>query len=344
MACSGGADSVAMLGLLHLLAPGDGLTLSVGHVDHGLRPSSPQDAALVVDLAERLDLPVTVTPLSLPAGPGLPARARKARHAALAEQARAHGAKFVALGHTATDQAETMVLHLSRGAALLGLAAMTEHDPWPIEIASDGGLPVPGGILRPLLDLTRDQARQLAQRLSLPFVDDPTNADQAHPRALVRHQVLPALRRLNPRIEQALLRTAEHARDAEQALEQWADRECRARRLPLTTASPDDLMPSAHATPRLDTDPPVTLAARWSTQGLNQLPRAVRTRFVRRICRAAGSPEDALSARTMASIDDALLDPGPGRTWDLYPRRRLCIEKGELWVEDAEAATRAANH
>lgn len=325
---------MTLLGLLHLLAGPDRLRLAVGHVDHGLRPASADEAALVQRQAERLGVPVAVTRLRLAPGPGLPARARHARRAALRAQAQAAGASWVALGHTATDQAETVLLHLSRGAGLDGLSAMAGHDRWP-----DGE---PGGVVRPLLDLPRAEARALAQRLSLPFVDDPTNDDRRHPRVRVRHEVLPVLRQHNPQVEAALCRVAAHARDAEAALGVWVERQWRSRRRPTVGSAPADPgVPAVGASARDGSGEeragkhPVTSAARWSTEGIQQLPRAVRTRFVRRLCRAAGCPEDALAARTLASIDDALLHPGPRRAWDLHPRLRLCLWQGELWMEDA---------
>ena len=91
----------------------------------------------------------------------------------------------------------------------------------------------------------------------------------------------------------------------------------------------------AHADAAAEIEHDVTCGARWSTEGLQRLPVAVRTRFVRRLCRAAGSPDDALAARTLASIDDALLHPGPARSWDLHPKLRLVLAQGELWIEPA---------
>lgn len=315
VACSGGPDSVALLGLLLLLAPRERLRLSVGHVDHGLRSASADEAALVRRLAEDRGLPFALDRLELAPGPGLPARARTARRTALREQARRQGATFVALGHTATDQAETILLHLARGAGLPGLAAMAGLEPW----GDDAG-DLAGGWLRPLLGLERETTRELAQRLRLPFVDDPTNLDRSHPRVRMRLELLPALRELNPRVEAALARAADHARQAEDALQQWVDRELRARRRPPAL---DPVLPS------------VTSAPRWSTEGMAELPVAVRTRIVRRVCQAAGAPDDALAARTLASIDDALARPGPGRAWDLHPRIRVHVANGELWTEDA---------
>lgn len=329
VACSGGPDSVALLGLLCLLAPRERLQLSVGHVDHGLRPSSADEAALVRRLAEAHGLPFALDRLALEPGPGLPARARQARRAALREQARRHGAGLVALGHTATDQAETILLHLARGAGLPGLAAMAALEPW-----GDGAGDLAGGWLRPLLALERHETRELAERLRLPFVDDPTNLDRSHPRVRMRLELLPALRELNPRVEVALARTAAHARQAEEALQQWVDHELRAR---CPVAAAGDSASARAPDPR-----PVTSAPRWSTEGMAALPVAVRTRIVRRVCQAAGAPEDALPARTLASIDDALAQPGPARAWDLHPWIRVHVANGELWTEDVAPPPNAA--
>ncbi len=334
VACSGGADSVALLGLLHLLSGRDGLALSVGHVDHGLRPTSGHEAQQVVALATSLGLPVAVGTPGLSTGPGLPARARQARRQVLTTQAQQHGASMIVLGHTATDQAETILLHLTRGAGLAGLSAMSEYEP-----GVDGTLV---GCLRPMLDLSRAEARALAQRLGHRFVDDPTNEDRSHPRVRIRHQVLPALARQNPRVEQALARAATHARQAEHALQVWVSRELHARRRPATDGGASEVIAGArvvdrvgqaHTDPRPGCGPDVTSGARWSTEGMERVPSAIRTRFIQRVCRAAGAPDDAMSAQTLASIDDALAHPGPARTWDLHPAVRLRIDAGELWAE-----------
>ncbi len=347
VACSGGADSVALLGLLGLLARTDRLRLSVGHVDHGLRAESADEAAMVGELARAQGWSFAVTRLELAPGAGLPARAREARREALRAQARDHGAQWIALGHTATDQAETILMHLTRGASLLGLAGMVSHE-WGDE----------GGWVRPLLDLERERARATAERLGLPFVDDPTNEDRRHPRVRVRHEVLEVLRLLNPKVESALARAATHAREAEEALGAWVEEELERRRVDPGTPSASGgaaapgvaiLEPvgprsdgEAHAAAGCEGGGDVTSGARWSTEGMNQLPRAVRTRFVRQVCRAAGAPDDALRTTTLASIDTALLDPGPPRSWDLHPHLRLCVARSELWVETC--ATRALNH
>lgn len=208
--CSGGPDSIAALGLLSLLCRSERLELIVGHVDHGLRAESGAEAEQVQQVASALRLAYLRTKLELTRGSGLPARAREARRSALEHQREACGATAIVLAHTATDQAETMFMHLCRGAGLDGLAAMpTFEAPW----------------LRPLLGLTRAQTRELCGVLGLPFVDDPTNADTDALRIWLRERVLPRMREENPKLELALLGLARQAGDAERALCGWAQAE-----------------------------------------------------------------------------------------------------------------------
>lgn len=302
VAASGGADSTALLGLLGLLAPGDGLGLCVGHVDHGLRPESHDEAAAVAALASTRGLECRITRVDLRPGPGLPARAREARRAALRAQAAALGASRIALGHTATDQAETVLLHLTRGAGLDGAAAMSAIDPpW----------------IRPLLGVTRSETAALCRRLGLGFVDDPTNHDPASPRVRLREQVLPILRAHNPAIERSLGALSRQARDADEALEVWAEREALARRVPAEGGG-----------------------LRWRVDDLATLPRAVRTRALRRMLLAAGADRAALGERVVADIDRALAAReaargrhgaalGP-REWHLRPKVRLRLDRDGL--------------
>ena len=312
VACSGGADSTALLGLLALIREGDRLELTVGTVDHGLRPESAAEAAHVATLSAELGLPLRSTRLNLAAGPGLPARAREARRAAL--QAMAGAGTAIALGHTRSDQAETVLMHATRGAGLDGLAAMPPWDPpW----------------LRPLLGVGRATTRALCQQLGLGFIDDPSNLDLRHPRVRMREQLLPGLRQDNPRVEVALAALAEQAADAEVALVAWAVREERGRRL-------------GHN--------------HWATEGLDGLPRAIRTRVLRRICELGGVDMGALGHSAIASVDRALCgraaavnapDAGSAsparapRTWDLRPGLRLRLDRGGLRLGPAAAPSEA---
>lgn len=307
VACSGGPDSVTMLGLLHLLMGPDNLRLVIAHCDHGLRAESVAEAELVRALGERLGLPVLVDDLELQPGPGLAARAREARRAALRRRAIEHGARFIALGHTATDQAETVLLHLCRGAGLPGLSGMPVLRP---EAWSTSALvTAPTGWLRPMLELTRTQTRALATRLELPFVDDPTNVDVSHPRVRIRCEVLPKLAMIRDGVERAIATAAEHARDAHQALQVWITAEVLRRRGEIG----------------------------WSIVGLNELPRAVRSGVLRSICAEEGVDLDALHQRTLAAIDAAVCEGGRRRRWDLHPGRRLHVDAGRVRVESVAA-------
>jgi tRNA(Ile)-lysidine synthase len=296
---------VALLGLLHLLARSDGWTLCVGHVDHGLRDESASEAEAVRSLAHDLGVPCEVRRLTLEPGPGLPDRARKARHQALREMARHVGTTVLALGHTATDQAETVLLHLCRGAGLDGLSAMPRAQP---------GVGSEPAVVRPLLDLTRAEVRELAQRLELPFVDDPTNDEPAHPRVVIRSEILPRLEALRSGAVEAIAAAADRLREADEALDAWAARELAQRRI----------------------EDPRGSAAR--AVGMSGLPRAVRTRMIRAIALQGGVQPDAIGRRLIDQVDRALHEggdrgAGPARSWDLAPGRRLWLADGHLRLE-----------
>jgi tRNA(Ile)-lysidine synthase len=185
---SGGPDSVALLHCLVTLRPVLDLDLVVAHVDHGLRPEAAAEAARVTARAEAWGVPAVVERVHLRSrgarGPGEEpwagpeAEARRARLAALAARAGALGAQRIALGHTADDQAETVVMRLLAGAGPLGL----------------GGIPpVRGPYVRPLIETTRAEVLAHLVRHGLDWADDPTNRDPAFLRNRVRHDVLPFL-------------------------------------------------------------------------------------------------------------------------------------------------------
>jgi len=178
LAVSGGRDS-AGLALLVARARGD-LVLTVAHVRHGLRDDD-ADAAAAAAVAQHLGLPITVRAVAVRrGGEGIEAAARDARHAALAAVARDCGAHAVLLGHTADDQAETVLLALGRGTGVRGLGGMRQ-------VRDGDGVQ----ILRPMLRLRRADVAAVAA--GLPTVEDPTNADPDQRRRRVRTAVLPAL-------------------------------------------------------------------------------------------------------------------------------------------------------
>lgn len=212
VACSGGPDSLALVaattargGVAHRL----GVTAVV--VDHGLQPGSAAVARRAADECRRLgvgDVRVVAAPDQtwLPGGPE--ARARAARYRALDDAAHQAGASAVLLGHTADDQAETVLLGLARGSGARALAGMPERR---------------GHYRRPFLGLPR-----VTVRAAFDLVDvwrDPHNADSRYARARVRHAVLPLLEHeLGPGIGAALARSAAAVREETEAVDAWADR------------------------------------------------------------------------------------------------------------------------
>jgi tRNA(Ile)-lysidine synthase len=204
---SGGPDSVALLHALVLLRSEFALQLSVCHVHHGLRPEADRDAAFVEALAARLHCPAHVVRIQVPRTRGRSPEeaARLARHAALEEVARAIGAERIALGHTAEDQAETVLMRLLQGAGPRGLA----------------GIPARRGrIVRPLLDIGRATVLAHLAAHGLEVVEDGTNRDTKFLRNKVRHEVLPLLTtKAGPRVPDALRRVARVSREAVEALD-----------------------------------------------------------------------------------------------------------------------------
>lgn len=204
VACSGGADSSALLAL----AVAAGLDVVAVHVDHGLRPGVGDDLGVVRRLAARLAVPVRAVAASLPGGGNVEARARDARYRALAAVADAEHAVAVLVGHTADDQAETVVLHLLRGGGLGALAGMPARH---------------GAVRRPLLGLRRRDTREICAQLRIAWRDDPMNEDDAFARVWVRRRVLPALRAAADRdVVDVLARQAELAAADEAVLDELA--------------------------------------------------------------------------------------------------------------------------
>jgi tRNA(Ile)-lysidine synthase len=189
---SGGADSLALL----VLATAAGCVVTAVHVDHGLRPGSAAEGEVVAVAADRYWARVRAERVEVAPGPNLEARARAARRSVLGPGA--------LTGHTADDQAETVLLNLLRGAALDGLAGF---DP----------------ATRPIRRLRRSETRALCSLEGLPAVEDPTNADLAFRRNRVRHELLPLLDRISERdVVEVLARQSDLLRDDAALLDELA--------------------------------------------------------------------------------------------------------------------------
>jgi tRNA(Ile)-lysidine synthase len=210
VAVSGGPDSVALLRAMIAAQIGP---LFVAHLNHGLRePAADWDEVFVGDLVTRLQ---RVTPslrfrnarrkvATEARGENLEAAARRIRYGWLAEVAQAAGAKMVATGHTANDQAETVLLQLLRGTGLDGLCGIAQRR----RLASGAD------VVRPILNVTRADVLAYLQGLGQEYRVDATNADTTRTRSRIRHELLPHLiEHFNPRIVESLGRLANQAAD-----------------------------------------------------------------------------------------------------------------------------------
>ncbi|MGP8243145.1 MAG: tRNA lysidine(34) synthetase TilS [Bryobacteraceae bacterium] len=199
VAVSGGADSVALLAVLRELAPRFGLSLRVLHLDHGLRgEESHGDAEFVRELAASWGLPAVIETARMPAEGNLEEAARKARLGLFRRQMAGGAVDRVALGHTRSDQAETVLFRLLRGSGSAGLAAIR-----PVTAS---------GLVRPLIDVERSEIRAWLRDRSLAWREDSSNRDPSFARNRIRHELLPKLSAdWNPALEATLARTADWA-------------------------------------------------------------------------------------------------------------------------------------
>jgi tRNA(Ile)-lysidine synthase len=204
VAVSGGPDSMALLHALWELRARLLVELEAVTIDHGLRAGAAAEAELVRERAGALEVPwrlvrVDVAAARRRSGGSLQEVARRLRLAALAELAAERGARWVALGHQADDQAETVLFRIVRGTGLRGLRGIPyRRDPF----------------VRPLLDVPRDEILRYLRRRSIGFAEDPSNADERFARARLRHRLMPLLAAENPRVREALLGLAAAARRA----------------------------------------------------------------------------------------------------------------------------------
>lgn len=231
LAVSGGADSVALAYALHALIRRYRLTLTLAHLNHGLRGrAAAEDARFVSELAWRLGLPclqgrIDVSRHARDTRVSIEMAARELRYGFFVRTARETGASCIATAHTADDQAETILLKLARGAGPQGLSGI----PYVTQFR---GLRV----IRPLRDVTHRDAARFLERHGLAWREDRSNRDPRFLRNRARHEILPLLEsRLNPRVRRALLRTGDVMREENEWLDALATRllgRCAARGAP----------------------------------------------------------------------------------------------------------------
>jgi tRNA(Ile)-lysidine synthase len=222
VAVSGGPDSVALLSILSVLAPARNLSLRAAHFNHGLRgDESEEDARFVEAFCRRMNIGLTSERLPLVdahgalqvQGRSLQEAARDARYAALTRIADAVEADKIAVGHTADDQAETLLMWMLRGAGLSGLS----------------GIPLvrESRIIRPLLEVGRDEIVAYLHEHELPFRRDSSNDIPRYLRNRIRRDLLPVLKRFNPSIVEVLTRQATILRDENEWLERLTEEQAR---------------------------------------------------------------------------------------------------------------------
>jgi tRNA(Ile)-lysidine synthase len=214
VAISGGADSTALLMLLHAANafPKNalGIGLSAVHINHTLRGSeSSADQTFVAELCDRLAIPLTIHSVDTAAHAAtyrqtIEEAARNLRYAAFETLLKERSATHILTAHTLDDQAETVLMKFLRGAWLEGLSAIAPEIPLPH-----------GKILRPLLHTRRDDLRAFLRAQSQPWREDSSNSDEAFTRNRLRHTVLPVLREENPSIDRTLANLADLAREEE---------------------------------------------------------------------------------------------------------------------------------
>jgi tRNA(Ile)-lysidine synthase len=199
---SGGPDSLCLLGVLHAA----GYRVIVAHFNHKLRPEADLEAAAVAERARTLNLSLVtdaadVRQFGREQGLSIEEAARTLRYRFLFAAARDEGAQAVAVGHTADDQVETVLMHFLRGAGLAGLKGMEYRVILPV---FDPQIP----LVRPLLSLWRTETEAWCREHGLEPHFDASNADQTYFRNRLRHTLIPELETYNPRFKETLVRTA----------------------------------------------------------------------------------------------------------------------------------------
>ncbi len=291
-ACSGGADSTALLLASAAACAASGARLEVACVDHGLRSGAAGDVAHVAALCDTLGLTLHVGRLEWEpdARPG-ENELRDARYAFFARTLRERGLGGVLLGHTLEDQAETLLLHLIRGTGPRGLSGMR---------------PVDGDRVRPLLDWRRAALRDFLRACGVAWREDETNEGDAYLRNRVRHGLLEAMTRENPRATEALARTAGLVRLEHDALVELAEEALAGRTIRLPG-----------------------LLESWPLSEWWRHPPGLRTILLRRWWRLLCPSRGELPAAAVLEVAGILASAGAG-IWDWPGPVRLVADRGLL--------------
>lgn len=293
-AVSGGADSTALLLALREL----GYAVSAFHLNHCLRGAeSERDEAFVRALCDRLGVPLTVQRAEVARfaereGLGVEEAARKLRYRLLLQSTEALGCAFAATAHTADDNLETMLFHLARGTGGKGLSGIP---------------PARGRIVRPLLSCTRAEIEDYLRALGEPYVTDSSNLSDDYTRNLLRHEVVPVLRRVNPEVSAAAFRLAGLLREDERVLE---------------TAVREQLAKA-------------TDSGGWR---VDAFPSALRGRMLHRLLEQSGAPMAQIGWRHIRLLAELLESGNPSARLSLPGGLTARREYGRFYLGSAEEA------
>ncbi len=277
VACSGGPDSTATLIAVARARRGSGAgDIVVATFDHGIRPATETlaDRTAVEALARQLDVQCVhgeARDLTVAASE---AEAREARYRWLAQACRKARARYCVTGHTLDDQAETVLMRLTRGTGLGGVVGMAASTGWPVSSEDSAAL----RLVRPLLEVRRLEVLSYLEALGVEPRFDATNELVTFDRNRLRHRVLPELRSINPRVDAALTHFAALARRDDDALEDWAQREAAA----IVDATSDEV--------------------RVARAALRALPDAVSSRVLRGAARRLGLGLDGVQVETLSRL------------------------------------------
>ena len=308
---SGGPDSCTLMNVLGRAGRRFGFRVQPAHLLHDFRGQETYDDA---DFVRRMWPDCIFDEVDLPAyqrDAGVSSfeqAARDVRYDFLERVAREVGARLVAVGHTADDLAETVLLHLARGSGLHGLRGMSELDPWPYPVAHPArDLDAPDlQVWRPLIDLTRHHTISYCRNYGIDYRDDSTNYMREFARNRVRLDIMPALKeQLNPRIVDALGRISRTAAAQVDYMEQQADR----------------LWPLVAPEPVSDDG-----AVRLNRHCLAELHPALRHVILRRAWIRVTGREHRLTERHLAAMSGAAADPGSGQIIQLPRGFRFVVD------------------
>lgn len=305
---SGGADSLCLLDIL--LAAG--LPVIVAHANHQLRSEADAEMAWVRRLANEQHLDFVAQALDVPgfasaSGVSVEEAARELRYQFLFEQAVRLKVQAVAVGHTADDQAETVLMNFLRGSGLNGLKGMPVHwlpNAWSSQIA----------LVRPLLFTWRQETEAYCRQHGIQFVQDASNQDQRYRRNLLRHEVIPYLEKLNPRLRPAMVRMSQALRADQQIVERAVQ------------AAWEQCVVDQHAD-----------WVAFDRRRLSAQPVEIRSQLLRR---AMALHHPGLREIDFASVQRAVshLDrPAGAGSFDLTSSMRLLVEDVRVWVADWKA-------